>query len=450
MAGYSAVRGGVIITNDSERRLIKNGMIVFDDDEIIAVDTEEKLKPPYQHPDVIYDATAKIVLPGIVQAHTHVMGHIFKGFTEDGAEEAFYRICLPMEDFITSQDAYWLSAVGCMEAVKFGTTMINDIFHFAEVTAGVVDKIGIRGVIEQKVFDVRSLGRIGDMDYSRDMDKGFQKLKQNEELIKKWNEASNGRIRCWVGNHAPDTNSPELLKAGRELADRYNVGIHIHVAQSTREVRYIKQQYGTSSVKFLDSLGFLRNDVVCAHLAFADDSDISVLRSRGAGMAHCPVIMGKFGSFPRISQLLDSGITIGLGSDWVTLNPWDDMRAAIEISRALTGNPSIQNAQRAFELATLGSSRLLKAEKQVGSIERGKKADLIIVDPRRPNLVPMKDVLQTLVYNMTGNEVETVICDGKPVLMNYRMVNIDEDEVVRRAQEAAMGVWERSGSSASL
>jgi 5-methylthioadenosine/S-adenosylhomocysteine deaminase len=445
MAGYSVVRGGTIITNDVTRRIIKNGAIVYEDDHILKVGKEEELSKEFEHPDSIIDARRKIIIPGIVQAHTHVMGHLFKGFTEDGAEDAFYKVCLPMEDYITREDAYWLSLVGCIEAVKFGTTMINDIFHYADVTAGVVEKVGIRGVIEQKVFDVKSLGKIGDMDYSRDIDAGMRRLKLNEELIRKWNGSSNGRIRCWVGNHAPDTNSPELLSAGRELADRYGVGIHIHVAQSTREVRYVKKEYGKTSVEFLNSLGFLRDDVVCAHLSFADPKDIAMLEASGAGMAHCPVIMGKFGSFPRIAEFLNSKVTIGLGSDWVSLNPWEDMRAAIEITRSIAKNISLQNAQRAFELATLGSAKLLKADQQVGSIEQGKKADIVIVDPNRPNLVPMRDVLQSLVYNMTGNEVETVICDGKPVVSNFRMVNVDEDSAIRRAQEVAERIWTESG-----
>jgi 5-methylthioadenosine/S-adenosylhomocysteine deaminase len=435
-----------LVTNDPARRIIRGCSLAVEEDKIVKIGRSEDLRADYSNSEIKLDGRGKIVIPGLVQAHTHVMGHIFKGFTEDGAEEAFYKVCLPMEDYITRDDAYWLSMIGLIEVLKFGTTMINDIFHYSSETARAVQDIGIRGIIEHKVFDVESLANIKDMNYRRDFEKGIRKLNENEKLIKEWNGASNGRIRCWVGNHAPDTNSPELLKAGRELANKYKVGIHIHVAQSKREVSYIKQTYGKTSVEFLDSLDFLKPDVVCAHLAFATIDDIAILERTGANMAHCPVIMGKFGSFPRIAEFLNSKkVKIGMGSDWVTLNPWDDLRSAVTLTRAVTGNIKLQNATRSFEMMTLGSTNILGVRDQVGSLEVGKKADFVVIDAKRPNLVPMKDIIPTLVYNMTGNEVETVVCDGKIVLDHGKVAFLDESKVMDKAQEIAEGIWEKGG-----
>jgi 5-methylthioadenosine/S-adenosylhomocysteine deaminase len=445
VSGKTVVHGATIVTNDERRRVLRDGALVYQDDTILEVGDTESIKKKHPNPEYLLDCKGKVVIPGLIQAHTHVMGHVFKGFTEDGAEEAFYRVCLPMEDYISPDDAYWLSMAGCLEALRFGTTMINDIFHFSDQTARAVEEIGMRAVVEQKVFDVVSLANIADEDYSRDPEKGMRKLRENEQLIKKWHGAANGRIRCWVGNHAPDTNSPELLLAGRELADRYGVGIHIHVAQSRREVSYIKKTYGKTSVSFLNDLGFLRRGVVCAHLAFATSEDIAILERTGAAMAHCPVIMGKFGTFPRISELLRSGVRIGLGSDWVSLNPWDDMRGAIEITRAVTGDVSIQNAARAFEMATVGSADVLEASPSLGSLTPGAKADFVVIDAKRPNLVPMRDVLPTLVYNMTGYEVQHIVCDGRTVLWEGHPTLVDEQKVMAKAQAAAEGVWTKGG-----
>jgi 5-methylthioadenosine/S-adenosylhomocysteine deaminase len=439
------VENTTIVTNDSTRRIIRDGSIAVEEDRIVGIGRTEELRTQYSKADVKLDGRKKILIPGLVQSHTHVMGNIFKGFTEDGAEESFYKVSLPMEDYITQDDAYWLSMVGLIEVLKFGTTMINDIFHYSRETARAVQDIGIRGTIEQKVFDVESLANIKDMNYKRDYEKGIKKLNENEKLIRDWNGAANGRIQCWVGNHAPDTNSPELLKAGRELADEYKVGIHTHVAQSKREVSYIKQAYGKTSVEFLDDLGFLKPDVICAHLAFANTNDIGILERTGANMAHCPVIMGKFGTFPRIAEFLNSKVKIGIGSDWVTLNPWDDLRSAVTLARAVTGNVGLQNATKAFEMITLGSSDILGVRDQIGSLEVGKKADFAIIDSKRANLVPMKDIIPTLVYNMTGNEVETVVCDGMVVLDRGEVISVDQFRVMDKAQEIAEGIWEKGG-----
>jgi 5-methylthioadenosine/S-adenosylhomocysteine deaminase len=439
------IRDATIVTNDRNRRIIQGGSLVVEKDKIGAIGKTDDVKKAYGNTSQEIDAKGKIVIPGLVQVHTHVMGHLFKGFTEDGAEDAFYRTCLPMEDFITAKDAYWLSLAGSTETLKFGTVMINDIFHYSSETAKAIRDIGMRAIIEHKVFDVESLSNIQHMNYSRDYEAGKSRLKANEKLITEWHGAANGRIHCWIGNHAPDTNSPELLKAGRKLADQYKVGIHTHVAQSKREVQYVKQQYGKTSVQFLDSIGFLKPDVVCAHLAFATVDDIKILERTGANMAHCPVIMGKFGSFPLIKDFLNSEVKIGLGCDWVTLNPWDEMRSAIEITRAITQDISLQNAQRAFEMITLQSSRILQVDDHLGSLETGKKADLVIIDPKKPNLAPMKEVLQSLVYNMTGNEVETVMIDGNIVVEKGRTTMVDEETTVQRAQEIAESIWSQAG-----
>lgn len=439
------IHDGIILTNDKLQRIIRNGAIAIENDKIVSIGKTEDLKKDFSRADIKIDARDKIIVPGIINAHTHVMGHVFKGFTDDDVWGTFYPLCLPMESHLSPKNAYWLSLIGCIETLKFGSVLINDIFHYASETAKAVRDIGMRAVLEHKVFDVESLSNLQYMNYTRDYELGLKKLKENEELIKKWNGAADGRIRAWVGNHAPDTNSPELLKAGRALADKYNVGIHIHVAQSQTEVKYIKSEYGKTSVEFLDSLGFLKHDVVCTHLIYATSGDIKILEKTGANMAHCPVIMGKAAAFPRIGELLKSKVRIGIGCDWVTLNPWDEMRAAIEITRALTGDPSLQSAQRAFKMMTLDSAEIFGVANELGSLEVGKKADLLIIDRKKPNLVPMKDILPTLVYNMTGNEIEKVIIDGKIVVDDGRTVMVDEEEAMRKAQELSEEIWEKSG-----
>ncbi len=432
------------MTNDARGRIIRDGAVFVRGDRIERVGKREELLKEYSSAEFKEDATGKIVIPGLVQAHTHVMGHLFKGFSEEN-EQIFYGKCLPMERFIEKEDAYWLSLIGCVEALKFGTVLINDIFHYSGETARAVRDVGMRAVIEHKVYDVKSLGNLQRMDYTRDYEAGERRLKENERLIEQWNGAASGRIACWVGNHAPDTNSPELLKAGRRLADKHRVGIHTHVAQSTREVRYVKKQYGRTSVQFLRDLDFLRGDVVCAHLVFATPGDIRILETTGANMVHCPAVMGKFGAYPPIKEFLRSRVRMGMGSDWISLNPWVDMRTGIRIARVATGDAGVLDPYKVFELMTKGSARVLGQGTQLGSLEGGKKADLVVIDARRANLTPMRDVIPCLVYNMTGNEVEEVMVDGRRVVHGGKLTQLDEGEAIAKAQEVAEAIWERGG-----
>lgn len=438
------IHGGTIVTNDSRGRIISDGAVYVEGNRIKEVGKSELLRRKYPSAEFKQDASGKVVIPGLVQAHTHVMGHLFKGFSEEN-EQIFYGRDLPMERFIEESDAYWLSLIGTIEALKFGTVLVNDIFHYSRQTARAVRDVGIRAVIEHKVFDVKALANIQRMDYSRDYEAGERRLKENERLIKEWNGGASGRIRTWVGNHAPDTNSPELLKAGRKLADRHKVGIHTHVAQSKREVRYIKKQYGKTSVEFLRSLDFLRDDVVCAHLVFATKSDIRILERTRASMVHCPAVMGKFGAFPLIKEFLRSKVKMGMGSDWISLNPWVDMRTGIRLSRVVTGDVKVLDPYKVFELMTKGSANVLRQGRNLGSLELGKKADLAIIDKKRANLTPFRDVIPCLVYNMTGNEVEQVMVDGKMVVEKGKLTLVDEDRAISKAQEVSEAIWERSG-----
>ena len=438
-----AIKNALIVVNNEENEIIHDGAIIVDGDRITRVGKTQDLKEEVAKADTVIDGKDKILIPGLINAHTHVMGHMFKGFTEDGTFEYFYGLCFPMEDYLNEESAYWLSKVGCMETLKNGVVMINDIFHYSQQTAQAVSDLGMRAVIEHKVYDVKALGNLYNNDYSRDTDAGMRKLEENEELIKKWHGKDNGRIQCWVGNHATDTNTIELLKAGRALADQYGVGLHIHVAQSFKEFEYTKSAYGKTPIELLCDIGYLRDDVVCAHLTEATEHDIKLFEESGANFAHCPVILGKFGIFPRIKDLINSKIPMAIASDWLTLNPWSDMRAAIGLTRTVASDASLQYAQRAFKMMTTDAAKVLKVDKDLGSLEVGKKADILVIDGNRPNLVPMRDVVASLVYNMTGSEVEKVIIDGNIVVDDSHIITADESEACRNAQKFAGDIWEK-------
>ena len=298
-----AIKNAIVVTCNENDEVIRDGAIIVDDNKITAVGRTKDLEEKIRECDEIIDGRDKIITPGLISVHDHVIGHVFKGFTEDGAEDYFYKHCFSMETFLNPENSYWFAYAGLMETLKFGCTMINDLFHYSQSTAEAVEDIGMKAIIQHKVFDI-DLNNLQHKNYERFYD-GIKCLRRTKNLLR------NGIIRPMAESNAGSETmhlilTPELLKAGRELADKYGVGIHIHVAQTVQEHEMINNTYGMSSVKFLDSLGFLKDDVICAHLAFADTEDIAILERTGSKFAHCPVIMAKFGTFPRIKEFLTS------------------------------------------------------------------------------------------------------------------------------------------------
>ncbi|MFQ6075607.1 MAG: amidohydrolase family protein [Candidatus Bathyarchaeia archaeon] len=419
--------------------VIRGGGLAIEGDRIAALGNAEKLRKEYKDADIVIDAEKKAVLPGIVNVHSHV-GNIFgKGLTED-RENGFYRTALPLEKYVTPKDIYHLSLHGCVEALKFGVTCLNEIWHYIWETARAVAEIGMRGVMAHKVLETDLEGLHHGV-WRRISGMGDERLKENIDLIKKWHGKAEGRITCRFGAHAPDTCSPELLKRIKELAQNYDVGINTHIGQSKIEMEHMKEVYGKGSVEFLDDIGFLGPDVVAAHLAWISKEEVEILRRTGTYMAHCPVIMAKRGAFPPMGDIYRSGVNVALGTDWLSMDPWDNMRCAIEVSRVLTSDVSTLSATRALELFTTASAEALGLEEDIGSLEIGKKADIIIIDLRRPQLNPLHDLIPNLVYYASMGDVETVIVDGKVILEDGRAKTVDEEEVVERAQEAAEGIW---------
>lgn len=419
-------------------RVIEDGALVTREDKILALGKCEEVIKEHSRADIVIDGSGKIVIPGFVNVHSHVTGSFLRGLLED-IPNHFYHYALPLEDFLTEESTFKFSQIGAVEAVKYGITCVNDIYHYADATARAIDKVGMRGVVAHKVFDA-DLSKIKDDKYVRDPELGQKRLEANIKLVKDWHGKADGRITCRIGTHATDTCRAELLKAGREAATKLGVGIHIHVAQSTKETAYIRRTHKKSSVQYLDSLGFLDSDVVAAHLVYASKADLRVVKARGVNVAHCPSIYGKVCHFPRIEDMYSTGLSIALGTDWLTMDMWDTMKQAIGISRVLTGK-MIMTADKALDMATITSARALGLSDNIGSLSPGKKADFIVVPSRKAHLRPLRNWAQNLVYYGNGGDVETVVVDGRFVVQNGRLETLDEQEVVREAQEAAEEVW---------
>lgn len=428
--------GGLVITENPEERIYKNGWLLIQDDFIVDVGGGEL-------PNVGEDVErvfvgGKAVLPGIVNIHTHICGSLFKALTEDN-KGSFYGLAFPMERFLTSESTYILSMLGAIETVKFGSTCINDLYHYMRSTAKAISEIGLRGILYHKIYEP-DLCNLQYNDYSPVIGQGVEKLEENIRLIEEFHKTANGRIECGFGPHATDTVSISLAKKIKDLSDKYQVRIHTHVAQKQQEVDRLKEVYGLTPVEYLVETGFAGETLTAAHCIYLTENDAKILGETNTRVSHSPEMMLKRGYFPNVKLWQENHLFYALGTDWVSMNPWDNMRFYISGWRAFGGfDENEVNARLAFKKCTIDAARLIGKENEIGSLEKGKKADVIIMDLSGAHLQPMydQDVLATLVWNATGHEVETVLIDGRYVVKNGIVVTVDEKDVVREASDIA-------------
>ena len=424
---------------DPERSVIRDGAVWIEDDRIVRTGPGGEPTPDEE----VHDFPRHVLLPGLVNAHTHVAGAIFRGLLEDRPNH-FYGFALPKEQFLDADTVHALSMVGIAETMLAGCTTINDMFHFPEATAKAAAQLGTRAQIAQKVYDV-DLPRVGDGVREYSSSRGMAKLEANVRLYETWHLRAGEKISVRFGLHAADTCSPELQRAVAAEAESRRAGIHTHVAQTAGEHNYIRERYHKSSVALLHDNGVLGPNTLAVHLLFADDTDVNTLRATHTCAAHCPACVTKVAArLGPLPQIRDAGIRVGWGTDWVSMDPFDAMRFGIVSARLLTDDAVFLNAWEAMWRFTEGAAEALNCEDHLGSLEPGKKADLILLDVDQPHLTPIRDPVPTIVYNASGRDVTHVMIDGEFVVEDRRLCRADVGQLVAAGQEAADRLWQRT------
>jgi 5-methylthioadenosine/S-adenosylhomocysteine deaminase len=440
------ILGGTIITMDSMRRVIHDGGIVVEDDLIASVGAREEAKRQYGTGDIVIEARQKVILPGIVNVHTHVGGTpLIRGISEDRSPSGPFRgAAIQVEPYISPGDIYELSMLGCIEAAKFGSTTISEgPYHFMWETARAAKETGLRAIVTHKIIERTLEDFVSNRAEEFAPQEGKKRLKESIKMIEDWHGKENGRISCRIGPQGPDSCSPELLKRIKDASRKYSVGIHTHVGVDPFERSIMKKRYGKGSVEFLRDIGFLGPDVIAAHLACISPAEVEIVKQTDTHMAHCPLMISKRGYFPLMTDFYRAGVNVALGNDWTNLNPWENMRAAITFARVTAKTVTILSANKALEMATLCGAKALGMENQIGSIEKGKKADIILVNLNKAHLNPVHDIIQNLVYYCTGPDVETVIVDGRVIVENGMMKTAHEDQVIEKARKTAGRIWSK-------
>jgi len=408
--------------------LIKNGRIAF---------VGKTAAAPRAEADVKIDAKGKAALPGLINGHTHVPMTLFRGIAEDKPLQAWLTETIwPLELKLKPDDVYAGALLGCLEMIRSGTTCFADMYFHEEMVADAVRESGLRGVLAEGIFDIgnESLGK--------------EMLSRSVNFAESFRGHAEGRISVMLGPHAAYTCSRDLLKEVHEKATGLNVGVHFHLAESRGMFSDLEKEYGISEVEFLNKIGFLTGHVLAAHCIDLSEDEMQIISERDVNVVHAPVANMKIGlGVARIRALMDLGVNVGLGTDGPASNNTLDMFETIKVAALLQKldhhNPAVMTTYDALKMATLSGAKALRLERDVGTLEVGKRADLILIDLSKPHLKPMHNVYANIVYSAHGSDVDTVIVDGNILMENHQLKTLDEQEVMEKAEKAAHDLTSR-------
>lgn len=373
------------------------------------------------------NAKNMLVMPGLINTHTHLAMSIFRGYkTDKKLMDWLESAIFPVEDKLKPEDIYWNSYLSCLEMIKSGTTTCNDMYLGMNKTVEAINDTGLRAVVAWCIKD----------------DSIKDKVEQTREYAKRYNTDENGKIRIYVSADAPHTCNPDTIKLCVDLAKELNTGLHIHLAETIDEETKIKSRYDKRSTEYLNDLDVFDVPVVLAHGIYVSDSDIEILKKIKGGISHNPISNCKLSSgICDVVKLRKNGINIGLGTDGIgsttTMDMFEEMKTAAYLQKVNTMEPSSISAYDILKMATIEGAKVLGMENEIGSLEPGKKADMIFIKTDKLHMCPANDVCANLVYSSNGADVESVMIDGKVIMQNRKMLNLDEKQVMRQVKKIA-------------
>ena len=381
--------------------------------------------------DKIINAEGKILLPGFINTHTHLSMTLFRGLADDLSLDSWLNDHIwPMEANLNGDYCYIGALLGAVELIKSGTTTFSDMYFYMEDVARAVDDAGIRAVLSYGMIDFG------------DAEKRENEIKENLSLFKNCNGMADGRIKVFFGPHSPYTASEELLVKVRQLADEYNMGIHIHVSETQKEIDDISAEKGLRPFEYLDKIGFLGPDVVAAHSVWLSDNEIEIIKKNNVKISHNPCSNMKLASgIAPVSRLIDNDICVSIGTDGASSNNnldlIEELKTASLLQKVHTLDPKVLTSDEAVAMGTIKGAEALGLDDKIGSIEVGKKADIILIDTNSANMTPDSTNLSSnIIYSANGSNVDTTICDGKILMENKKLVVLDEQEIYDKARKA--------------
>lgn len=413
---------------------IKKGSVLIEDDKIIEVTK----KGNSNDADKVIKGEKKVLMPGLVNTHTHLSMTLMRGLADDLPLEIWLNDYIwPLEANLTGEHCYAGAMLGCVEMIKSGTTTFADMYFFMDDVARAVKESGLKCLLNHGMID---LG---------DEEKRKKEFKESIRIIKKCHNTADGRIKAGFGPHTPYTCSTELLKWVRKKADKYGVKIKIHVGETKSEVQQIMDSYGLRPFEYLEDIGFLGDDVIAAHAVWLSDSEIDMIKKRDVKISHNPVSNMKLAAgISPVRRLLEEGVCVSLGTDGPASNNshhmFEDMKIASLLQKVSSFDPAVLSAERVFKMATINGAKALGLENEIGTIEVGKKADLVLVNMKVSHLTPFRNPVSHIVYAAEGCDIDTVICNGEILMEDRKLQMLDEAEIIEIAEAASEDLLSRS------
>jgi 5-methylthioadenosine/S-adenosylhomocysteine deaminase len=426
---------GCIVLPMTDKGFIEEGALAVKDGKITFVG--KSTSASHIQSERKLNAKGKVAMPGLINCHTHVPMTLFRGIAEEKPLDNWLKETIwPLEAKLKPEDVYAGALLGCLEMIKSGTTCFADMYLHEDMVAKAVEKSGLRGALAQGIIEAGNKAL------------GEKMFRESANFAEKFNSYANGRVTTLLGPHAAYTCNSDLLKKISEKAFKLNVGVHLHLAESKGMFKEFEKKYGLSEVEFLDKIGLFKNHVLAAHCINLSNKDMRILSERGVNVAYVPVANMKLGlGAAKIKELMDLGVNVSLGTDGPasnnSLDMFETMKVAAILQKLIYQNPTVTPAYEVLKMATINGAKALGLDGNIGSLEVGKKADIILIDLSKPHLKPLHNIYASLIYSARGSDTHTVIVDGIILMENGQVKTLDEKAVMEKAEKTALDLLSR-------
>ncbi|KAL7586105.1 hypothetical protein Lser_V15G40909 [Lactuca serriola] len=449
------IHNAMIVTMDNELRVFLNGGIVINNDRIIAVgQSSDIIRQFSSNSQEIIDLHGQFLLPGLINTHVHTSQQLARGIADDvDLLTWLHHRIWPYESNMTEEDSYISTLLCGIELIHSGVTCFAEAGgQHVSGMAKAVELLGLRACLTESIMDS------GDgLPSSWGIRTADECIQSQKELHKKHHDTADGRIRIWLGIRQIMNSTDDLLLQTRDTAKQLNTGIHMHVAEIPSENHVVMQtrEVDHGTVTYLEKINFLRSNLLAAHSVWVNEKEIGFLSSCGVKVSHCPAAAMRMLGFAPIREMLDANICVSLGTDGAPSNNRmsivDEMYIASLINKGRevyatgTTNPTILPAETLLNMATLNGAKALLWENDIGSLQVGKKADMIVINPSSWSMVPIHDCISNLVYCLRTENIVSVMCNGHWIMKNQKIMNVDEAEIISMAKNAAAQLLKRAG-----
>lgn len=439
------IKNAFLITMNQTRDVYKKGSILIEEDKVIAIGkVDESLVDKSAE---VYDMEGKIIIPGLINTHVHTSQQLGRGIADDVnllvwlQERVWpYEACLDYEDCLIS------SLACCVELIKSGvTTFLEAGGQYVEAMAEAVEKTGVRGCLTASVLDCGFIG-MPDKWTKKTLD---EQLDYQHSLYQKFNNSAEGRVKVWLGLRTIFNCSDELIVKTKQLADELKTGIHMHVAEVYQEKDYVMNKLGSSgTISHLHKLGVLGPNLHAVHAVWLSEEEIDLIKQYDVKVCHCPCSAMKVTlGFSKVVDMLAKKIPVSLGTDGAPSNNQmsilRDMFLAAVIHKGKSLLPEVMCAEDILEMATINGAKCALMEDEIGSLEVGKKADLVVLNPDFIHSLPLYNPISSIVYSFDSQNVESTMCNGKWLMLNRKLLVIDESALLLKVKKHAESIKEK-------